>query len=221
MFFAIVFVVMDDLEASIIANPSKAADWLGCLAQTGGDKNACLKFASNLVINEATVMAVLVLLSVSHCTSTTCPEDDANMSSSQLNGIWSLLFLGRYSMFTGWYEMFMGRVKPNNEFVSADVHTFKDPRSYEMLGRDRDTVRTPEPLVLYPITPLSPLSPPTVSSGRETPDYFGREARYKPDTRSFTNPKPPAANDGWYTSPTASPQPCVYPGLDSLSMNKI
>lgn len=65
IFFAIIFVFMDDLEASTIKNPAKAVDWLGCLAKTGGNKNQCLSFASDLVINEATVMAVLVLLSVS------------------------------------------------------------------------------------------------------------------------------------------------------------
>ncbi|KAK0118774.1 hypothetical protein ONS95_007656 [Cadophora gregata] len=198
VFFAVVFVFMDDLEASTLKNPTKAIGWLGCLVQTGGDKNACLNLASNLVINEPTVMAVLVLLS--------------------LNGIWSLLFLGRFSMFTGWYEMVMGKVKPNHEFVSADVRAFKDPSSYEMLSRDRDTGKTPEALVSYPITPLSP---PAAKSGRETPDYFGREARYKPDTRSFSNPKPPTAKDGLDRSPTTSPRPYQYPGMDPLSMNKI
>jgi len=198
IFFAIVFVFMDDLEASTLKNPARGAEWLKCLATTKGDKNSCLHFASNLVINEPTVMAVLVLLS--------------------LNGYWSLLFLGRYSMFLGWYEMVMGRVKPNNEFVSADVRAFKDPSSYEMLSRDREIVKTPEPLVSYTVTPLSPTA---AKGGRETPDYFGREARYKPDTRSFSSPKPPTANDGWDTSPATSPRPYVYPGMDPLSMNKI
>ncbi|KAL2065100.1 hypothetical protein VTL71DRAFT_4240 [Oculimacula yallundae] len=198
IFFAIVFVFMDDLEASTLKNPARGAVWLKCLIDTGGDKNGCLQFTSNLVINEATVMAVLVMLS--------------------LNGYFTLIFLGRYSMFTGWYEMVMGRVKPNNEFVSADVRAFKDPSSYEMLSRDREIVKTPDPLVSYTVTPLSPVA---AKSGRETPDYFGREARYKPDTRSFSSPKPPTSNDGWDTSPTTSPRPYVHPGMDPLSMNKI
>ena len=100
-----------------------------------------------------------------------------------MNGIWCLFLLGRMSMVTGWYEMIRGKVKPNNEFVSADVSRFKDPGSYEMLGRDRDHGKTPEPLV----TTMSPVA----KSGRETPDYFGREARYKSPSRSFSAPKPP------------------------------
>lgn len=65
VFFAVVFVFMDDLETNILKSPTKSEDWLACLVKTGGDKNACLSFASSLVVNEATVMSVLILLSVS------------------------------------------------------------------------------------------------------------------------------------------------------------
>lgn len=111
-------------------------------------------------------------------------------------------------MFVGWYELARGRIKPNNEFVSADARAYKDPRSYEMLSRDRDGEirKTPEPL-------FSPMSP-ALKSGRETPDYFGREARYKSPSRSFSSPKPPQSWDG--TETYASP---AY--IDPLSMNKL
>lgn len=117
-------------------------------------------------------------------------------------------------MFTGWYDMLMGKMKPNNEFVSADVRAFKDPSSYEMLSRDNG--KTPEPFAAQAITPLSP----TQKSGRETPDYFGREARYKSPARSFSGPKPPQGSQAW--DPKASQaRPLAYPGMDPLSMNKI
>ncbi|CZR50530.1 uncharacterized protein PAC_00403 [Phialocephala subalpina] len=196
VFFAVVFVFMDDLETSILKSPTKSEDWLACLVKTGGDKNACLSFANSLVVNEATVMSVLILLS--------------------LNGVWCILLLGRFSMFTGWYEMIMGKVRPNNEFISADVRAYKDPSSYEMLSRDRESGKTPEPLTSQPITPLSP---PVAKSGRETPDYFGREARYKSPARSFSNPKPPQGH-GWDPEATQA-RPYIYPGMDPLSMNKI
>jgi hypothetical protein len=64
VFFAVVFVFMDDLETNIIKNPTKATKWLECLVETEGDKNACLSYAGSLVVNEATVMSVLILLSV-------------------------------------------------------------------------------------------------------------------------------------------------------------
>ena len=65
IFFAVVFVYMDDIETNISREPAKARAWLLCLIGSKGDKNKCLAQAKPLVINEATVMAVLVLLSVS------------------------------------------------------------------------------------------------------------------------------------------------------------
>lgn len=65
IYFAIIFVFVDDLEASILKDPTRSLKWLGCLIETGGDKNACLSLANSLVGNEATIMSVLVLLSVS------------------------------------------------------------------------------------------------------------------------------------------------------------
>jgi hypothetical protein len=65
IFFAVVFVFIDDIETNIIKSPIKSVDWLECLIMTNGDKNACLGFAKSLVVNEATVIAVLLLLSVS------------------------------------------------------------------------------------------------------------------------------------------------------------
>jgi len=119
--------------------------------------------------------------------------------------------------------MVRGRVKPNNEFVSADVRQFKDPGTYEMLGRERDNGKTPEPLVSQPISPLSPAA---AKSGRETPDYFGREARYKSPSRSFSSPKPPQGHshsNTWDSTTSHAPpaQPLHYAGMDPLSMNKI
>ncbi|KAE9381725.1 G protein-like protein-coupled receptor : GPCR, secretin-like protein [Stipitochalara longipes BDJ] len=196
IFFSVIFVFMDNTASSLQKDPTKAESWLLCLVESKGDKNQCLDFATSLRTSMATVMAVLVLLS--------------------LNGIWCLCLLGRWSMFTGWYEMVMGKVKPNNEFVSADVRAFKDPSSYEMLSRERDNAKTPEPFASQTITPLSP----TQKSGRETPDYFGREARYKSPARSFSNPKPPQGGQTWDPKATQA-RPFAFPGMDPLSMNKI
>ncbi|KAI9642245.1 hypothetical protein NHQ30_009047 [Ciborinia camelliae] len=192
IFFAIVFVFMDDLETNIIKDPKKAEQWLTCLLRTAGDKNACLSLASNLVVNEATVGAVLVLLS--------------------FNGFWAAIFLGRKAMITGWIDMYRGKMKPKNEFISADVHTFKDPRAYEMLSKDRDK-RDSKAMEAYEtpdaVSPVSPVSP-VRKNGRETPDYFGREARYKSPSRSFSKPNPPQSWDS--TSTYAAP-------MDPLGMN--
>jgi len=182
VFFSVVFVFLDDIETNLVKDPTKGASWLLCLITSKGDKNQCLKFAEPLVVNEATVMAVLILLST--------------------NGIWLLCLLGRASMFTGWVELFRGKAKRNNEFVSVDVGKFKDPVAPQ---------------------PPTPLSPAVAKSGRETPDYFGREARYKSPSRSFSNPKPPPVGQ-WDSTKTHAvptlPSP-YYTGMDPLNMNKI
>lgn len=128
-------------------------------------------------------------------------------------------------MFSGWYELIRGRVKPKNEFVSADAaRTFKEaPGTYEMLSRERDNPsgKDPQAFAFGTVTPMSPATT-HAKSGRETPDYFGREARYKSPTRSFSSPKPPHASvQSWdSTASHAAPKP-FYTGMDPLSMNKI
>jgi hypothetical protein len=120
-------------------------------------------------------------------------------------------------MLTGWYEMIMGKGKLDNEFISVDVSRLKDPGSYEMLGGERDNGKTPESLVTLDITPMSP----AVKCGRETPDYFGREARYKSPSRSFSAPKPPRGESTASWDSTLSHATPYYYGMDPLSMNKI
>lgn len=64
IFFSVIFVFMDNTESNLQKDPTKAQSWLLCLIESKGDKNKCLDFATSLRINIATVMAVLVLLSV-------------------------------------------------------------------------------------------------------------------------------------------------------------
>ena len=65
IFFAIVFVFMDDVETNLLRHPSKAQDWITCLITAKGDKHKCMASADALVVNEQTITAVLLLLSVS------------------------------------------------------------------------------------------------------------------------------------------------------------
>lgn len=61
--FAFVSVFMNNLSTSALKSPTKALDWLGCLAASG-NKHACIKLAAELTVNDATVAATLLLLSV-------------------------------------------------------------------------------------------------------------------------------------------------------------
>ena len=65
IFFAVVFVSMDNNMISTEADPEKARPWLMCLALSGGNKNQCQSLAHDLVEKESTILAVLVCLAVS------------------------------------------------------------------------------------------------------------------------------------------------------------
>ncbi len=66
VFLAVVFVQMDNTVTAAMHNMGKAEPWLLCLVLNEGDKSACLDKvkSAELVANEATIMAVLILLSV-------------------------------------------------------------------------------------------------------------------------------------------------------------
>lgn len=64
IFFAVIFVFLDNTIEDIKTDPNKAKDWILCLATKGGDKNACLDLAAPLVVGLPAVTAVLVLLAV-------------------------------------------------------------------------------------------------------------------------------------------------------------
>ena len=172
VFLSIVFVSMDNSVQAARQNLSKANDWLICLALHPTNKNACLSKVGGLVESEAIVMAVLIMMS--------------------LNGIWTILFLGRLSMIPAWFELFKRPFTRNHEFVSADARRFaNDTKNYEMItsppSRPLDTPKQPEAAVVSPgADSISTFSP-------SSPDYFGKEATYLRPSLSFSTPRPPSA----------------------------
>ena len=66
VFLAVVFVQMDNTVTAAVHHLERAEPWLLCLVMNDGNKNACLDKvkSADLVTSEATVMAVLILLSV-------------------------------------------------------------------------------------------------------------------------------------------------------------
>jgi hypothetical protein len=65
IFFSVIFVFQDNVIQSVTNDPKVAEDWVLCLIGASGDKSKCLNEAKKLVVNEATVTAVLLLLGVS------------------------------------------------------------------------------------------------------------------------------------------------------------
>ncbi|KAK4153401.1 hypothetical protein C8A00DRAFT_43693 [Chaetomidium leptoderma] len=222
IFFSIIFVFQDTTVEAVKHDQSIATPWVVCLALNGGDKVPCLPEAGRLAVNMATIGAVLFLLA--------------------MNGIWLLLLLGRWSMVTGWRDLFTS--VPNRgkrEFVSVDARLDdlkKDTRSYEMLSRDTGKTMDDSvtPSVVTPISPTharstmgSPIHHDYMhmpnSDGRRTPDYFGNTARYHTPARSFSSPRPPQTVT-WdaretYARSTSPPQPPQDTYVNPLGMNRI
>ncbi|KAF7509533.1 hypothetical protein GJ744_007933 [Endocarpon pusillum] len=177
IFFAVVFVSMDNNTISTEADPDKARPWLRCLRDSGGRKAECVHLARELVVKESIILAVLVCLA--------------------LSGFWVVLLLGRWSMVLGWIDLFKRRFSRQHEFVSADARRLSsDPRTYEMLNSvtsPQTAVKTPERAAMSP----NSLSVTQMSPGIDQKiDYFGREARYQSPATSFSSPRPPSAG-GW------------------------
>ncbi|KAH7329039.1 hypothetical protein B0I35DRAFT_473684 [Stachybotrys elegans] len=192
IFFSVVFVFQDNSVQAVADDPSIAARWVLCLSAAQGDADQCYDRASNIVVNLATVTAVLLLLA--------------------LNGIWLLFLLGRWSMATGWIELVQKPfAKRQREFVSADARLDmgKDAGSYEMLGKDT-------PSVLTPVTPAAK-SP---DLGRKTPDYFNQTARYHAPARSYSSPRPPQ-QASWSPDHKWSPSMDQDMNMNPLGMNRM
>jgi hypothetical protein len=143
-----------------------------------GDRKACLSEANGLGPNEATVLAVLILLS--------------------LSGFWNFIFLLRSSMITGWIDLFKGLFVHRNEFVSADARpSVPDSRSYEMLSPNRKSLKSPEPVITSPSSGISASTLRFSESKSPNPsDYFGHDAKYTKPAYSFSAPRPPTASHG-------------------------
>lgn len=101
IFFAIVFVYLDSLQSKVLKEFNKVEPWLLCLALNPTDKDACLKDVGDWIVNEATVAAVLILLS--------------------LAGMQVFLFLARPTIASAWVEFFEAKVGRRQEFVSLDA----------------------------------------------------------------------------------------------------
>lgn len=102
IFFAVVFLYLDDTATSLTKNYDRVEPWLLCLVISSGDKEKCLSLGSRWLLSEGTVVGVLLMFS--------------------LGGIQAFLLLFRASMITGWKDFFVARFSPHKqEFVSLDA----------------------------------------------------------------------------------------------------
>ncbi|KAJ5562358.1 hypothetical protein N7461_001119 [Penicillium sp. DV-2018c] len=183
IFFAVVFINLDNAVALTPENTKTATPWLGCLALTHGDRKRCHEYAEPIGPNEGTLLAVVLLLS--------------------LVGFWNFILFARRSMFVGWMEMILGP-KRGHEFVSVDAHSrFADNKGFEMLTttsvKSPETFgRSPSPSRMdgYGRSPITAPSP--------TLDHNVREARYVRPSMSFSGPRAPTSHNSRDWDPQSS-----------------
>lgn len=177
IFFAVVFINLDHEVEPNAANLKKAQPWLMCLA-FGGTKASCKKYASALGPNEATLLAMIYLLS--------------------LVGFWNFILFARPSMFAGWLDLYRRSFPHRNEFISTDAHSrYADSKGFEMLTTSLKTpessqdMRSPSPA--HMMAGRSPMASPSPTFDRSV--HFGQEARYVRPSMSFSGPRPPGASE--------------------------
>ncbi|KAI4190226.1 MAG: hypothetical protein LQ348_003690 [Seirophora lacunosa] len=196
VYLAVVFVSMDNTETAVMQDFGKAAPWLACLVANGGDKNACLGKVKGLTTPEATVMAALILMSVSGTHKVHHVGGlSADLDSLQLNGIWTLIFLGRASMVPAWIGLIRKRFTRSHDFVSVDAKRLSTgPRHYELINSPPQTgytsLKTPEAVVTSPSIDGSTIA---VLSSESPHEYFPRDAKYFSPTMSFSTPRAPSS----------------------------
>lgn len=101
IFFSIVFVNLDRTQSTAPSKFEQIKPWLGCLLENQGNKDLCLQYVGDWMVNESTVIAVLLLLG--------------------LSGLQVFLFLTRPSVFPAWIEWLRNKFSSRQEFVSLDA----------------------------------------------------------------------------------------------------
>lgn len=100
LFYAIVFWSLDHAQRAQKADPHKMWDWISCIIDTQGDKNACISKAAKYMPPEDELFVVLgFLIGAGTC---------------------CILFLFRLSMIQGWYHVITGKVQRYPESVLLD-----------------------------------------------------------------------------------------------------
>ena len=183
-YLAVVFISMDNTTEAAKKDLSKLRPWLLCLVVNPRDKNTCLELVKGHVPSEGTVMGVLILLA--------------------LNGVWVLLFLGRFAMVRAWVDFFKMKVgRKHPEFISVDAQRHSPrPGEYQMITSPATTYRGVDAPSMPEKTFASPMmekgfdvvSPSSTYSTDQRSEYFGKEARYASPTLSFSSPRPPSAS---------------------------
>lgn len=172
VFFSVVFIYINSAETHATDDIDRMMPFVLCLVQNVQDRSPCFGLGQEMFLNESTVMAVLIMLS--------------------LAGIQVFILLARWSMMTAWWDLFRTKFGSKREFVSLDAKQYSEnPRHYELTKFTQAPVKSPEPAVMSPTSDMDPYR-------REytgTPDQFNKETQreYRSPSQSFSSPRSPRA----------------------------
>lgn len=167
IFFSVVFIWFNSLTSHAKDNVKELMPYLFCLINNPTDPSPCFEVGQSLAIDESTVIAILMMLSVA--------------------GLQVFILLARWSMVTGWMEFFRGKFSQNREFVSLDAkNNTGDMHNYELKKFELQT-----PPTAYTTPGLAEYA----GFRSDTPDHFTKDTQqreYKSPTLSFSTPRPPS-----------------------------
>lgn len=164
IFFSVVFIWFNSLQSHALDDLDHLQPYLKCLMFSYPAVEPCLQYGQDLAINQPTVIAVLIMLSIA--------------------GLQTFFLLLRWSMVTGWVELFKSKFSKNREFVSLDArHYQENPKNYELKKFEQTDLQSPQ----------NAFSSPDFSDHRDdTLDYFHKETErpYRSPTQSYSTPRP-------------------------------
>ncbi|KAF2085610.1 hypothetical protein K490DRAFT_46146 [Saccharata proteae CBS 121410] len=174
VFFSVVFVYLDNRERTALENPEEVLPWVVCLMGHPDRKEECFQMGQTMLVNQATVTAILVMLS--------------------LAGLQCWMLLMRWSMVTGWLDYFRDRALKKREFVSLDARRFSsDARAFEMLKISQQQEQAQQQHHHHHQQQQYPFSNHNSSHRNKEalPDYFGKEIQrpYHSPSQSFSVPR--------------------------------
>lgn len=196
IFFSVVFVYLNSVTTHAVDDIEKALPFLACLIGSPTKPEKCTELGQALFVDLHTVIAVLMMLSVS----AEMEYPGMSLQNAQLAGIQAFFLLARSSMFTGWRDFFSSKFGSNREFVSLDA---KQPPEFTPNARQFELTKFAQmPVASPPSAVTSPYfdkdEEPHRRSLSGTPDHFAKETQrnYTTPTLSFSVPRPPSAARG-------------------------
>ncbi|KAF3001987.1 hypothetical protein E8E13_007877 [Curvularia kusanoi] len=164
IFFSVVFIWLNSLQTKAQDDIQEFQPFLKCLRDNPSNPEPCLNYGQKLAINQGTVIAILMMLSIA--------------------GLQVFILLLRWSMLTGWVELFKSKFSKNREFVSLDAkHHQENPKTYELRKFEQTDLQSP---------PHAFSSPGFYDHREDKQDYFQKESErpYRSPNQSYSTPRP-------------------------------